>query len=153
MAEEVLSQDLVSRLVDSPKKWSPAQKQFIDEYLFVFQKADGYKESLIWRKYKPAIGDVHAIGCGMQQKKRAEGRSDWTYEGALTTNAGALRGLTNGYGDGFFVVHAPEEGDEHLHIGFSMLPSDEGARARRTELADVLRTFFKGLPLDAHVCA
>jgi hypothetical protein len=152
MVEQIPSEDLVSRFIDSPKKWSIAETKFLDENMFIFQKDAGYEESLIWRRYAAKIEDVHSLGCEIQASKQASGK-DWTYVGAVTTGVGSVRALSNSQNDSFYVVHAPQEGQAHAHVGFHMQPSDENKKQRRADLAEVIRLFFATLKLEPHACA
>ena len=101
MVEAIPREDLVSRLVDSPHKWSRAERQFVEASLFEFPSQQS--ESVVWRKYVPEIAAVHALGCAMQATKR-EAKPTWTYEGAVSTKVSAIRDIKNQAGDGFFVT-------------------------------------------------
>lgn len=148
MVEEIPSEDCVSRHIDSPHKWHPDERKFLDERVFEFPAPD-YVESLVWRKYKPTLAEVHALGCERQQVKRAV-KPSWTYEGAITAEVGAIRAIRNQAGDGFALTHSPDEGQYHVHIGYSLVEGQDRIRQRRSDLKERLLKVFS--PLEAHVC-
>jgi hypothetical protein len=149
MAEEIPSQDQVSRHIDSPEKWHPDERRFVEDRLFLFKKPEEV-ESMVWRKYAPLIGDVHALGCARQVDRRVS-RPDWTYEGAITAQVGEIRSIQNSAGDRFEVVHAPAEGEHHVHIECQFAQDQQYLKQRKSDLKEFLRKIFS--PLEAHSCA
>jgi hypothetical protein len=150
MVEEIPSEDLVSRHIDSPDKWHPDEKRFIDDRVFLFRRPDEV-ESVVWRKYAQSIQDVHAKGCERQAAKRSAGNTIWTYEGATTANVGAIRAITSTDGDRIEVVHEPSEGVHHAHLEYRLIETQERIKQRKTDLKEHLRNTFSDL--DAHRCA
>lgn len=148
MVEDIPPGDDVSRYIDSPHKWSSAERKVIDSTLFEFPRPEEV-ESVVWRKYAPHLDDVHALGCERQKLKR-ETKPSWTYEGAITARVAEIRQLKNIAGDGFTVVHAPDEGRYHAHIGLAMAGGDDRIRQRKSDLKERLRGVFS--QPDAHVC-
>lgn len=148
MLEAIPSEDQVSRQVDSPHKWHPEEERFIEVNLF--QLAGPREvESLVWRKYAPELSDVHLLGCNRQAEKRTT-RPDWTYEGAITAQVGAVRSIVNREGDRFEIVHAPDEGLHHAHIEYRLVEAQERKKQRKNDLKEFLRAVFS--PLVAHKC-
>jgi hypothetical protein len=92
-------------------------KDLIWEYVFMFKTDHNFRESVVWRKYAPALADVHVLGCNKQEADRATGRMI-TYFGALTGNVGRIRAIRSKTGARFEVVHVPEEGIHHAEIGY-----------------------------------
>jgi hypothetical protein len=131
MVEVIPGDDLVSRLVDSPHKWSRAERRFCEPNLFEFPSEK--PESVIWRKYAPEVAGLHAMGCAMQATKRAA-KPDWTYEGAVSAKASEIRSIRNKAAHSFFVEHAPAEGLHHAHVGYLLLAGSESRRHRTARL-------------------
>ena len=148
--EAIPHEDEVSRYIDSPLRFSAAERKLIETNIFQFPSADGNRESLIWRKYKPTLAELHAMGCARQAQKRVQ-NSTWTYEGAITAVVGAVRRLRNSRGNGFVVEHDPEEGIHHVTIRFLRREGYELRRAEKSELKDMLVKVFR--PIDRHSCA
>jgi hypothetical protein len=150
MIEAIPDEDEVSRHIDSPLRFSAAEQRLIERQVFQFPSDDGNRESLIWRKYKPTLAELHAMGCERQAHKRTT-NPGWTYEGAITIVVGAIRQLRNRMGNGFVVEHDPEEGTHHVTIRFS-IPEGYGLKkAEKSELKDMLVRAFR--PIDRHSCA
>jgi hypothetical protein len=105
-------------------------KDLIWPNIFQFPSADGQVESLVWRRHAPKIEDVHRIGCEKQRNDRAKGRANSTYFGAITGNVGDIKTVKSKSGKSFTIVHAPEQGVHHAHLGFS----EGSTKADRTEL-------------------
>ena len=63
--EQIPEDDEVSRLLFAPLMGAPGG-DLIWENVFQFPSADGYCESVVWRKYAVTIADVHALGCEKQ---------------------------------------------------------------------------------------
>lgn len=150
MVEAILGSDLVSRLVDSPHKWSRAERRFVEVSLFEFPSQQ--PESVVWRKYASKIAAVHALGCAMQATKR-EANPNWTYEGAVSTKVSAIRDIKNLAGDGFFVEHVPEEGQHHAHVGYVFSAGPENLKKRKIDLKEFLRNAFFAGGVEQHECA
>jgi hypothetical protein len=150
MAEDIPSEDAVSRMIDSPEKWSPEEKKFIDERVFLFKTPDEV-ESVVWRKYAPEIADVHAIGCARQAEKRLnEAHSSWTYEGAASAAVSAIRSIQNIKGDHLEVSHAPDEGIHHAHLELRFLAGNDFRKQRKADLKEAVRNLFS--VMEAHRC-
>ena len=150
MVEAIPGEDLVSRLVDSPHKWSRAERHFVEARLFEFPSQK--PESVVWRKYASEIAAVHALGCAMQATKR-EANPNWTYEGAVSTKVSAIRDIKNQAGDGFFVEHVPEEGQHHAHVGYVLSAGGENLKNRKIDLKEFLRNAFFAAGFEQHECA
>jgi hypothetical protein len=78
-------------------------------------------ESFIWRKYAPALADVHSRGCEREAKanahRAAEGKSARMYAGACTVAVGRIRSIHSGGGYRLDVYHLIENGDAaHVHV-------------------------------------
>jgi len=150
MVEVIPSEDSVSRMIDSPEKWSPEEQKFIDDRVFLF-KSPHEVESVVWRKYAPEIADVHAIGCARQAEKRlSEAHSNWTYEGAATAVVGAIRLIQNIKGDGVEVSHAPDEGIHHAHLELRFSVGNDFRKQRKADLKEAVRKLFS--IMEAHQC-
>ena len=150
MVEAIPGEDLVSRLVDSPRRWSRIERHFFEASLFEFNSQQ--PESVVWRKYAPEIAAVHALGCEMQATKRAA-KPGWTYEGAVSTKVSAIRDIKNQAGDGFFVEHVPEEGQHHAHVGYVLSAGSENLKTRKLDLREFLRNAFFAAGFEQHECA
>ncbi|MCM3563717.1 hypothetical protein [Hydrogenophaga intermedia] len=148
MVEEIPSDDQVSRHVDSPDKWNPDEKRFVDDRLFMFKSPDEV-ESVVWRKYAVHIDDVHTLGCRRQGDRR-QYRPNWTYEGAITALVRNIRSIATQYGDRFEVVHAPDEGVHHAHIEYRLAETKQYIKQRKLDLKEYLRRQFGDL--DLHEC-
>lgn len=148
MVEDIPSEDEVSRHVDSPDKWHPNEKRFIEDRLFIFKRPEEV-ESVVWRKYARTIDAVHALGCGRQAQKR-EGNPYWTYEGAITASVAAIRAIRTVAGDAFQVVHAPDEGIHHAHIECQLADTQQFLKQRKSDLKEYLRNVFGAL--ESHKC-
>jgi len=150
MVETIPSEDAVSRMIDSPEKWSPEEQKFIDERVFLFKTPDEV-ESVVWRKYASAIADVHVIGCGRQaEKRRSEAHSSWTYEGATTAPVSAVRSIQNIKGDRVEVSHAPDEGIHHAHLELHFSDGKDFRKQRKADLKEAVRNLFS--VIEAHRC-
>jgi hypothetical protein len=153
--EDIPNDALVSRLVDSPLRWSRAESKYIEDKLFEFQTfkdENDYpyeEESLVWRKYVPDIEQVHGMGCQQQHLKRKRGKSEHCYEGAMTVTAGSIRKLTAGRGHGFTVDHAPAEGVWHAAVRIKR--SEGWIKAHKIEAREVLTRHF-ATQFERHQC-
>lgn len=150
MIEEIPDEDLVHRQIDSPHMWSIDEARLIDSNVFQFPSSGGEVESLVWSKYKPTLADVHAMGCEKQGSKRAAGRN-WTYIGAMSAAAGAIRSIRTVDGHGFKLDHAPEEGSWHVHVAFAPLDGVKLNRPQKVDLKEHLLRAFGGI--ETHTCA
>ncbi len=148
--EDIPDDDEVSRHIDSPLRFSAAERKLIEGNVFQFPSADGNRESLIWRKYKPTLAELHAMGCERQAHKRMT-HTAWTYEGAITIVVRAVRQLRNRNRNGFVVEHDPVEGIHHVTIRFCCPVGYELKKAEKSELKDMLVRAFR--PIDEHSCA
>ena len=148
--EAIPDDDEVSRHIDSPFRFSSAERKLIERNVFEFPSADGNRESLVWRKYKPTIAELHVMGCERQAHKRRT-NSDWTYEGAITIVVGVARQLRNSRGHVFLVEHDLEEGIHHVSIFFFHPEGYELKKADKSELKDMLVKAFG--PIERHSCA
>lgn len=149
MVEAIPGRDLVSRLVDSPHKWSRAEQHFVEANLFAFPAQK--PESVVWRKYASEIAAVHAMGCAMQAAKRVA-NPNWSYEGAVSTKVSAIRDIENQAGDRFFVEHVPEEGQHHAHVGYVLSAGGENLKTRKIDLKEFLRNAFLESGFEQHEC-
>lgn len=150
MIEEIPDEDLVRRHIDSPHKWNADEAKLVDDNVFQFPSADGEVESLVWSRYKPAVGDVHAMGCDKQAQKRAAGKTAWTYIGAMTASAGLIRSIRTVDGHGFELEHAPAEGVWHVHISYMRRDGQKLNKPQKNDLKEHLRKAFGAV--DHHVC-
>lgn len=148
--EAIPNEDEVSRHIDSPFRFSSTERKVIEISVFEFPSAEGNRESLVWRKYKPTLAELHVMGCERQAHKRAT-RSDWTYEGAITIVVGVARQLQNGRGHRFLIEHDPQEGIHHVSVRLFHPEGRELKKADKTELKDMLVKAFG--PMDPHSCA
>lgn len=151
--EIVPNEDHVSRHVDSPLRFDTQQAALRVLTVFEFPSADGDTDSLVWRKYKPTLAEVHEMGCARQMQKRtAKVGSTWTYEGAITTTAGAIRAIANRNGCGFLIEHDPSDGqgDHHLKIGYRVPEGHALGPAEKQELKRLLVGAFA--PMERHNC-
>lgn len=147
--EEIPSADHVSRYIDSPHKFSPQERELIAPNVFQLPSSDGQRESLVWRKYKPAIEDVHALGCAIQWVKRAA-NPNWTYEGAISAKVECIRQIKSKLGGGFSVEHAPAEGIHHAEVKYRVADGRKLGTAEKLDLKQMLRDVFS--PMESHVC-
>lgn len=146
MVEEILPEDQVSRHIDAPHKWKVAEAAFDEPKLFEFPSDN--PESVVWRKYAPLLDKVHQMGCERQAVKR-ERRPDYTYIGAITATAAAIRAIrVNGHG--FQLEHSPDEGQWHAHVSYLREPTAEFNRAHKMDLKERLRGVFGAL--EPHRC-
>jgi hypothetical protein len=76
---------------------------------------------------------------------RGKGKLASTYLGAITGNVGEIRSIRSASAS-FTVIHVPEEGDEHAHVGFS----PGATKSERNALKFLLREKFGHL--EAHAC-
>lgn len=145
--EEIPDADAVSRQLDSPLMYDEF-KGVIWSTAFMFSEP---VESLVWRKYKVAINEVHDLGCGRQANVRQR-KPLWTYIGAITTTAGQIRAIRTARGHGLAVAHRPEEDQGTYHAEVELLPL-EGQKIRsndRAELRLMLEKVFG--PIEGHTC-
>jgi hypothetical protein len=148
MVEEILPEDQVSRHIDAPHKWKVAEAAFEEQRLFEFPGDKA--ESVVWRKYVPLLAEVHRMGCERQAQKR-EKRPDYTYVGAITSTAAAIRAIRVKDGHGFQLEHEPDEGQWHVHLSYLRRPGAEFTRVHKMDLKEHLRNVFS--QLEAHTCA
>lgn len=143
--EDIPGEDLISRHLDSPHKYT-SEIGLI--WPCVFQFNGGHGESVVWRKYKPEIGEVHQLGCERQKVKRGV-NSGWTYEGAITSATQAIRGLRS-RGHGFQVLHVPTEGKHHAEISYAIAAGQELKKADKTALKGLIKEVFE--EPEQHTC-
>ena len=110
----------VSRLVFDPPMGSN-MRDLVWPQVFQFQSKNGHVESLVWRRFAPEDGCVHAIGLIMEAKIKESGRSK-DYVGNISALVDEILSYRNQHGHGFSVVHDPKEGLHHVHIGYSQGP-------------------------------
>ncbi|MGN6828881.1 hypothetical protein [Paucibacter sp. M5-1] len=146
MVEEIPPEDQVSRHIDAPHKWKPAEQEFEEARLFEFPRDE--PESVVWRHYAPSIAEIHQMGCQRQAEKRPA-KPSYTYVGAITATAEAIRAIRV-KGHGFQLEHAPEEGLWHAHVSYLKEPNAEFNRAHKLDLKEHLRKAFG--PLESHSC-
>ena len=90
------------------------------------------------------------MGCERQKDKR-QIKPNWTYEGALTTDAEAIRSIRIQPGHGFVLDHAPDEGQWHVHLSYRIEAGQPFSKAHRMDLKERLRLAFG--EIDRHSCA
>lgn len=118
---------------------------------FMFPESGAFAESLIWRKYKSTIDEVHNLGCerqvGMRQKKPG-----WSYVGAITSTAGQIRAIKTARGHGLAVIHRPEndQGIYHAEVELSPLHGEVMKKNDRAEIRLMLEKVFG--QLEGHTC-
>ncbi|CAN7779848.1 hypothetical protein LJR084_008128 [Variovorax sp. LjRoot84] len=144
--EHIPDEDVVSRLIDAPHKVSADDEL---KWECVFEFPAGQPESVVWRKYKPAIDDVHRSGCERQKTKRVD-KPAWTYKGAISSAVGSIRAIRNARGHGFQVLHEPSEGQEHAEVAY-LVGGDALQKNDKTELKSMLRDAFADQ--DPHDCS
>lgn len=144
--EEVGPEERLSRLLFWPEMYGKKENDLVwDGGVFQFPREGNCCESLTWRKYKPTIADVHALGCEAEVRKA--GRK---YTGAATARAGDITNFRNVHGYGFRLVHEPDDGIHHVHVCYSV---ETGSKPTRNDKSE-LRLFLKGVftEMDAHSC-
>ena len=147
MVEEIPDGDDISRHIDFPHKYNDA-KELLWPNAFMFSSGAG--ESVVWRRYKPTINDVHELACERQLLKR-EQKPSWTYVGAITTSAGLVRGIKNRRGNGFAVAHHPEDDQGQYHAEIHRRAGENAIiKSEKAELLLMLTEVFG--PLDHCVC-
>jgi hypothetical protein len=143
VAEQIPDHDHVSRLL-----FEPSMRVDLDllwPLIFQFPSDQGRVESVVWRAKAIELGTVHGLGCEKQMSDRGKGKLTSTYFGAITGNVGEIRSIRSA-GASFTVIHVPEEGDEHAHVGFS----PGATKSERNALKFLHREKFG--PLEAHAC-
>lgn len=141
VTEHIPDEDAVSRWVDSPRLYQPDVGLI---WKCIFEFPGGVGESVVWRKYKPLIHDVHELGCSrqtVQRLKNPDKSPPWTYTGAITSVAGKIRGLES-RGNGFLVEHKPEEGTYHAEISFRVHDAASLSKNDKTLLKGLLQEVF-----------
>ncbi|MGI4778027.1 MAG: hypothetical protein ACRYGA_07890 [Janthinobacterium lividum] len=152
MADEVEyipSDHLVSRHIDLPYRYTK-DKDLIWEAVFMFKDNKG--ESLVWRKYKPTIEEVHDLGCSQEARKKPQ-KPDYRYVGAITALVQDIRNEVSGRGATFRVEHHPENDQGVYHAEIWPCPK-EGAQLKSNDRADLrvmLKNRFK--PREEHACS
>lgn len=144
--EHIPDEDGVSRHFDSPYRLGPDRDLLWDK---IFEFMRGGPESLVWRKYKQDLDDVHALGC-LRQAAFRQRKPSWTYEGAATATVAAVRALRNARGHGFVVQHEPGEGQYHAEISRKSFADAALEPADKAELLLMLTQVF-GV-VDMHQC-
>ncbi len=145
--EEIPDADTVSRLVEFPRTYDPANKLILDA---VFQFPNNEAESVIWRKYAPSDADVHHLGCAWETSKQKR-NPDMRYVGFISAEVGAIRDIRSAKGHGFTVVHQPEEGVHHAGIVYAPAPGTPSlSKGEKGELKIALRGVFGSLA--PHTC-
>jgi hypothetical protein len=145
---EVIEDDeAVSRQLDSPQMYNE-HDGVLWKTAFMFSTP---VESLVWRKYKAAISEVHEFGCTRQLQMRLA-KAGWSYAGSITTLAGRIRSIKTARGHGLLVVHRPEDGQGQHHAEVELQPMDglEIKKNDRSELRLMLQDVFD--PIDGHRC-
>ncbi len=154
--EAISDEQLISRLIDSPHKFHE-DVGLIWQRVFEFPRSLG--ESVTWRKYKPTIAEVHALGCDRQAVKKASSPDKnpaWTYIGAITAHVEEVRAIETRRGHGFEVEHKPinehgvDEGIYHAEISYRIAEGQPFDKNDKTELKDMIQSVF-GL-LEEHIC-
>ena len=148
--DEIPLTDQLSRFIDSPHKYSEREQELLAENVFMFnEEKDGRRrESLVWRRHKPHIGDVHILGCQIQENKKAN-KPDYRYKGAITADVQRISLIRSTLMNGFSVKHDPEEGVWHVEISYAQ-HAGPITRNERTELRAKLREVFGAI--EPHSC-
>lgn len=150
--EQIPLGDDVSRHIFWPHKYDEIEAEVIWQAAFMFS---GEVESVVWRKYKPTIADVHALGCEHEvRRKQTTPDARYRYEGALTASVGAIRAIRTARGFGFGVLHEPGDGQGRHHAEIRRLKNDGNEAPKKADRADLLvalRNVFGAL--DKHSCA
>jgi hypothetical protein len=139
--------DEVSRQLDSPLMYND-QEGVIWKTAFMFSTP---VESLVWRKYKVNVSDVHELGCSRQEKMRLS-KPAWSYAGSVTTTAQRIRLIKTARGHQLLVVHRPEneQGQYHAEIEFYPMAGLQIKKSDRSELRLMLSNVFE--PIESHRC-
>jgi hypothetical protein len=139
--EEISDDDQVSRHIDFPHKFNE-YNDLLWGTAFMF--SDGC-ESLVWRKYKPTIDEVHALGCERETEKKAH-KPEYRYVGALSAGVRPLRLAKTARGHGFSVEHHPEDGQgaHHAELHLTHGGGPPIAKLDRAELRVLLEVIFGG---------
>jgi hypothetical protein len=113
--------------------------------IFQFPSDQGSVESVVWRAKAVSIEAAHGLGCEKQTYDRSIGRSRSTYFGAITALVGDIRSIR---ANGHFVTvdHVPDEGEAHVHLGFS----PDARKVDRNSLKFLLSQKFGAL--EPHTC-
>jgi hypothetical protein len=149
--EEIPPEDSVSRHIFWPHKFDEV-KGVIWQSAFMFSGIDE-AESVVWRKYKPQIEDVQALGCEQQSRKKAQSPdARFRYEGAITANVGAIRTISTARGFGFEVRHEPSggQGRHHAEIRRRRSGDETPKKSDRADLLVSLKNVFG--KLEPHSC-
>jgi hypothetical protein len=138
--------DYVSRHLFAPEMGS-ADFALLWDRVFMFKTDRNFCESVVWRKYAPAMAAVHNLGCAKQKVDRAAGKN-CTYFASVTAKVERVRAIRSLTGARFEVVHAPEEGKHHAHItyaeGHALTKND------KAQLKQAIRHAFS--ERDDHAC-
>jgi hypothetical protein len=136
--EQIPEDDEVSRLLFAPLMGAPGGDLVWDN-VFQFPSADGYCESVVWRKYAPTIADVHLLGCNKQYTRPAD-KKLITYTGAITATVANILKLASKNGVKFKVEHYPPDGIYHVHVAYEF----DGTISKndKVELKSELRKVF-----------
>lgn len=150
--EQIPPEDDVSRHIFWPHKYDDIEGGVIWQAAFMFS---GEVESVVWRKYRPTMADVHALGCEQEaRRKQTSPEARYRYEGALTASVGAIRAITTARGFGFGVAHEPGDGQGLHHAEIRRLKNGGNEAPKKADRADLLvalRNVFG--PLDKHSCS
>ncbi len=120
--------------------------EFIWEEVFEFQDKSGRCESAVWRTVMPHDADVHALGCDKQKSDRARGKASATYRGYIDSTAGRVRAKATTNGHRVDVVHAPAEGDWHLHVQVVLAPgTTKLGKADKSDVRGLMSEAFDAL--------
>lgn len=121
---------------------------------FAFSSASNYVESLIWRKYAPAITDVHARGCVLQAKKLARNaNSPHRYVGARSAVKRAIEEIKSPRGLKFRITHYIENGDR-AHAELQIVPpANHVGKIKSTDVRDLVDLLMIELSApEPHTC-
>ena len=138
MAEHVLNEEAISRLIYCPRMYD-AYKGLIWQVVFEFPK--NTCESVVWRKYAADDEDVHYLGGKVEEQKKLR-RPDVEYVGFISANVGDVRSIKTANGHGFTVMHEPNEGIHHVHICYDLTCERHLTKNDKNELKLLLRKTF-----------
>ena len=134
--------ELVTRHLFAPSMGeTPAESELRWPNVFQFSSQHGGFESLVWRRYAPDDNCVDSLGRQSANQAARLGRNK-KYMGSRTAKSAEIHLIRNKNGHGFNLLHAPEEGIHHAHIGFRESTDLPLTKADKSELKVMLRKYF-----------
>lgn len=123
---------------------------------FSFQYKNNKRvESVIWRKYKPRLESVHALGCAKQYEdnRNRQGKKPRQYKGTIDGEVRDIRGITCLGGHTVEVIHEPSEGTHHAHLQIALNGQTDIPKINKNEFNDLRDELTKVFSeLREHTC-